>query len=120
MKHLHMTLAAISILLFTYRFALTLMQSSQLDKKWLKISPHIIDTFLLLLGVGLAVKLAINPLEYLWLAEKIIAIVLYIFTGYYTLKLARNRMMQVIGYLGAMGWVMLVVRIAMTKQTVFF
>jgi uncharacterized membrane protein SirB2 len=96
------------------------MQSSQLDKKWLKISPHIIDTFLLLLGVGLAVKLAINPLEYLWLAEKIIAIVLYIFTGYYTLKLARNRMMQVIGYLGAMGWVMLVIRIAMSKQTVFF
>jgi len=28
--------------------------------------------------------------------------------------------MQIIGYLGAMGWIMLVVRIAMTKQTVFF
>jgi uncharacterized membrane protein SirB2 len=114
-----MTLAAISILLFTYRFALTLMSSAQLDKKWLKISPHIIDTFLLLLGIGLAVKLAVNPLENLWLAEKILAIVFYIFTGYYTLKLARNRTMQVIGYLGAMGWIMLAVRIAMTKQTVF-
>jgi len=119
MKHLHMTLAAISIILFTYRFALTLLSSPQLDKKWLKISPHIIDTFLLLLGVGLAVKLAINPLEYLWLAEKILAIIFYIFTGYYTLKLARNRAMQIIGYLGAMGWVMLAVRVAMSKQTVF-
>ncbi|MBA6337859.1 SirB2 family protein [Colwellia sp. BRX8-7] len=119
MKHLHMTLAAISIILFTYRFALTLMNSAQLDKKWLKISPHIVDTFLLLLGVGLAVKLAINPIEYLWLGEKILAIIFYIFTGYYTLKLARNRMMQVIGYLVAMGWIMLVVRIATTKQTIF-
>ena len=119
MKHLHMTLAAITIILFTYRFALTLMNSAQLDKKWLKISPHIVDTFLLLLGVGMAVKLAINPLEYLWLAEKIIAIIFYIFTGYYTLKLARNRTMQVIGYLGAMGWIMLAIRVAMTKQTVF-
>ncbi|MFB0981706.1 MAG: SirB2 family protein [Alteromonadaceae bacterium] len=119
MKHLHMTLAAISIILLTYRFALTLMNSTKLDKKWLKISPHVVDTFLLLLGVGLAVKLAINPLDNLWLVEKIIAIVFYIFTGYYTLKLACNRAMQVIGYLGAMGWVMLVVRVAITKQTVF-
>jgi uncharacterized membrane protein SirB2 len=119
MKHLHMTLVAITIILFTYRFALTLMASSQLNKKWLKISPHIVDTFLLLLGVGLAVKLAINPLEQLWLAEKIIAIIFYIFTGYYTLKLARNRTMQVIGYLGAMSWLMLAVKIATTKQTVF-
>jgi len=95
------------------------MSSPQLDKKWLKISPHIIDTFLLTLGVGLAVKLAINPLEYLWLAEKILAIIFYIFTGYYTLKLARNRAMQIIGYLGAMGWVMLAVRVAMSKQAVF-
>jgi len=95
------------------------MSSPQLDKKWLKISPHIIDTFLLILGVGLAVKLAINPLEYLWLAEKILAIIFYIFTGYYTLKLARNRAMQIIGYLGAMGWVMLAVRVAMSKQAVF-
>jgi uncharacterized membrane protein SirB2 len=120
MKHLHMTLAAITIILFTYRFALTLMNSAQLDKKWLKILPHIIDTFLLLLGVGLAVKLAINPLEHLWLAEKIMAIVFYIFTGFYALKFARNRMMQVMGYLGAMGWIMLAVRIAMTKEAVFF
>jgi len=67
----------------------------------------------------LAVKLAINPLDNLWLIEKIMAIVFYIFTGYYTLKLARNRAMQIIGYLGAMGWIMLVVRVAMTKQTVF-
>ena len=119
MKHLHMTLAAISIILLTYRFALTLMNSTKLDKKWLKISPHVVDTFLLLLGVGLAVKLAINPLDNLWLVEKIMAIVFYIFTGYYTLKLARNRAMQIIGYLGAMGWIMLVVRVAMTKQTVF-
>jgi uncharacterized membrane protein SirB2 len=114
-----MTLALISIALFTLRFLWTLTSSAQLGKKWVKISPHIIDTFLLLLGVGMAVKLAINPLEQLWLAEKILAIFAYIFTGYFTLKLARNRVMQVIGYLGAMGWFMLVVRIAMSKETLF-
>ena len=119
LKHLHMTIAAISVLLFVFRFALTLVNSNKLTLKWLKIAPHIIDTLLLGLGIALAVKLSINPAEQLWLAEKLFAVVAYIFTGYYTLKLARNRTMQIIGFLGAMGWVMLVVRIAISKETVF-
>lgn len=114
-----MTLALISVLLFTYRFILTVMASEKLNQKWLKISPHIIDTFLLVIGISLAVKLHINPLEQLWLAEKILALFAYIFTGYYTLKLARNKAMQIFGYLGAMGWVMLMVRLAMTRETMF-
>lgn len=120
MKHLHMTLAAISVALFTLRFVWLLIGSRQLQKKWVKIAPHIIDTLVLLLGIGMAVKLAINPMEYPWLLEKILAVFAYIFTGYYTLKLARNNMMRVLGYLGALGWVMLIVRLAMTKEAMFF
>ncbi len=119
LKHLHMTIAVISILLFTFRFALTLANSNKLSLKWLKIAPHIIDTLLLGLGIALAIKLSINPAEQLWLTEKIFAVFAYIFTGYYTLKLARNRTMQIIGFLGAIGWVMLIVRIAISKETVF-
>ena len=91
-----------------------------MDQKWLKISPHIIDTFLLVIGISLAVKLHINPMEQLWLAEKLLALFAYIFTGYYTLKVARNRPMKILGFLGAMGWVMLIVRLAMTREAVFF
>ncbi|MEI6893115.1 MAG: SirB2 family protein [Colwellia sp.] len=120
MKHLHITLAVLSITLFTYRFILTMIASNKLERKWLKISPHLIDTLLLIVGVTLAVKLYINPLEQLWLAEKLLALIAYIFTGYYTLKLARNKPMQILGYLGAMGWVMLIVRLAMTRETIFF
>ena len=119
LKHLHMTVAVISILLFTFRFALTLVNSNKLSLKWLKIAPHIIDALLLGLGIALSIKLAINPAEQLWLAEKLLAVFAYIFTGYYTLKLARNRTMQIIGFLGAIGWVMLIVRIAISKETVF-
>lgn len=120
MKHLHMTLVLLSVALFTLRFIWLLKGSTNLNKKWVKIAPHIIDTFLLLLGIGLAVKLSINPMEQLWLGEKILAIVAYIFTGYYTLKLAKNNTMRIIGYLGALGWIMLVVKIATTKQGIFF
>lgn len=119
-KHLHMTIAVISVALFTLRFAWLLLGSSHLDKKWVKIAPHVIDTLLLLIGITMAVKLSINPLEQLWLGEKLIALIAYIFTGYYALKLAKNRPMQIFGYLGAIGWFMLIVRIAITKETLFF
>ncbi len=115
-----MTLAVISVSFFTLRFFWMLTQSANLQAKWAKISPHIIDTLLLGLGVVMAVQYSINPLEQLWLAEKILAVFAYVFTGYYTLKLARNKTMQIIGYLGAMGWVMLIVRLAMTREPLFF
>lgn len=114
-----MLLAAISVALFTFRFILLLLESKKLNAKWLKVSPHVIDTLLLIVGIVMAVKLSINPMEQLWLAEKLLGIAAYIFTGYYTLKLARNRMMQIIGYLGAIGWMMLVVRLAMTREVLF-
>jgi len=118
-KHLHITLAVISISLFTLRFAWLMLNSQQLNRKWVKITPHIIDTLLIIIGVMMVVQLSINPLEQLWLAEKMLALIAYIFTGVYTLKFARNRMMKIIGYLGAMGWIMLIVRIAITKETMF-
>lgn len=119
-KHLHMTLAAISVGLFTLRFIWLMINSTKLQAKWVKITPHIIDTLLLTIGVMMAVQYSINPLEQLWLGEKLLAMIAYIFTGYYTLKLARNKSMQIIGYLGAMGWVMLIVRLAMTREPLFF
>ena len=118
-KHLHMTLAVISIILFTLRFVWTIANSPRLQAKWIKITPHIIDTLLLTFGVVMAVQYSINPVEQLWLGEKLLAVAAYIFTGYFTLKLARNKPMQIIGYLGAMGWVMLIVRLAMTREPLF-
>lgn len=120
MKHLHMTLAVLSVSLFTLRFIWTLMNSAQLEKKWVKISPHIIDTLLLLAGVAMWVSLALNPLEQMWFAEKLLGVIAYIATGIYTLKFARNNMLKVFGYLGAIGWVMLIVRVAITKQPLLF
>ncbi|WP_448550353.1 SirB2 family protein [Thalassotalea fusca] len=119
-KHLHMTAALLSVLLFTLRFAWTLVGSEQLNKKWVKILPHVIDTCLLIFGLVLMMKLALNPFEQLWLGEKLLAVIAYIFTGYYALKLARTRMMQVVGFVGALGWVVLVVKLAMTKTPILF
>ncbi|MGH1390574.1 MAG: SirB2 family protein [Aeromonas jandaei] len=86
LKHLHMTLALVSLLLFAYRWSLALSGSARLQQKWLKILPHINDTFLLLLGVLLAVALQLSPGQQPWLLAKLIALVLYIGLGVMALK----------------------------------
>ncbi|WP_429022481.1 SirB2 family protein [Aeromonas allosaccharophila] len=85
-KHLHMTLALVSLLLFIYRWSLALVGSDRLQQKWLKILPHINDTFLLLFGVLLAVALQLSPGQQPWLMAKLIALVLYIGLGVMALK----------------------------------
>lgn len=86
LKHLHMTLALVSLLLFAYRWSLALSGRARLQQKWLKILPHINDTFLLLLGVLLAVALQLSPGQQPWLLAKLIALVLYIGLGVMALK----------------------------------
>ena len=120
LKNIHMSLAAISVALFCLRFALLMTNANLLKNRWLKVVPHIIDTVLLLIGLVMMVKLALYPGQVDWMSEKLIAVVAYIFTGYYTLKLARNNMMRIFGFLGALGWIILVARIAMTKQNFLF
>ncbi|MGL5845005.1 MAG: SirB2 family protein [Aeromonas veronii] len=85
-KHLHMTLALVSLLLFIYRWSLALAGSDRLQQKWLKTLPHINDTFLLLFGVLLAVALQLSPGQQPWLMAKLIALVLYIGLGVMALK----------------------------------
>lgn len=85
-KHLHMTLALASLLLFIYRWSLALAGSDRLQQKWLKILPHINDTFLLLFGVLLAVALQLSPGQQPWLMAKLMALVLYIGLGVMALK----------------------------------
>ncbi|TKB44146.1 SirB2 family protein [Thalassotalea mangrovi] len=118
-KSAHFTLAMISILLFSYRFVLLMRNPKKLSQKWLKILPHVIDTILLLTGITLMVSLSLYPGEHDWMLEKLLALVAYIFTGFYTLKWARTDAMKYLGYLGALGWFILIIKLAMTHQTMF-
>ncbi|MGL4249524.1 MAG: SirB2 family protein [Aeromonas sp.] len=86
LKHLHMTLAMVSLLLFLYRWALALAGSARLQQKWLKILPHINDTFLLLFGILLAVTLQMSLGQQPWLMAKLIALLCYIGLGVMALK----------------------------------
>jgi uncharacterized membrane protein SirB2 len=85
LKHIHMTLAIITLLGFLFRSALLFKQSPMLQKKWLKITPHIVDTLLLATGITLWATwygAVFQP----WIIAKLIMIVLYIGFGIVTFK----------------------------------
>lgn len=90
LKHLHATLATVSLLLFIYRWGLSLNHSPRLAQKWLKVLPHINDTALLALGLGLAFMLQLSPSQQPWLLAKLIALVGYIVLGAMALKMAKT------------------------------
>lgn len=91
-KHLHMTAAALSITLFVIRAWWSVRESPQLNARWVKVLPHLIDTALLGLGVTLIVLLSVWPWQLPWLSAKLLALLAYIGIG--TLAIKRGKTPQ--------------------------
>jgi uncharacterized membrane protein SirB2 len=60
-RNLHVALAYLTVVGFVARALLGFVQSPLRELRWVRITPHVIDTLLLALGVVLAVELAISP-----------------------------------------------------------
>jgi uncharacterized membrane protein SirB2 len=119
-KHTHLTAIALSVVLFLLRFVLNAMQSPMLQKKWLKILPHIVDTVLLVSAATLCVLLKQFPFVDAWVTEKLLALVMYIFMVTLALKLGRTGFMRGIGLVGALSWIAYAGMVAVSKQPILF
>lgn len=115
-KHTHMMFIALSVIFFIVRFVLHLRQSPIMEKKFVKVAPHIIDTFLLLSGITLCFMIQQFPMVDQWLTEKIICVVAYIVLGFMALKSNRNKLFKFFAFLGAIGWLVLAAKLAVFKQ----
>lgn len=119
LKHSHMLFAMLSVLLLVVRFALLSKGSALLQTKFLKIVPHVVDTLLLLSAVSLMMTLSQYPISTPWLTDKVVGVAAYILMGVVALK-GRTPMLRIMAFLGALGWLSLVVRVAITKTPVLF
>ncbi len=117
-KHLHLLLVALSVSLLFIRFALLLKDSALLQRKFFKIAPHVVDTFLLLSAVALMLTIRQYPFVDPWLTEKVIALFAYIALGFSALK-GRTVAIRWLSFLGALGWLGLMIRVALSKQPLF-
>ncbi|MEX5746673.1 SirB2 family protein [Massilia sp. X63] len=116
LKHLHITFAALSGLLFLVRGIWMLRASPLLQQRWVKIVPHVIDTLLLASAIGLAVWSHQYPGPMPWLTAKVVALVAYIVLGTIALKRGRTRQAQVLAFAGALLCFAYIVAVALTKN----
>ncbi len=115
LKHAHMTLAFISIVLFIIRGGAKICQSTRLKQRWLKIVPHILDSLLLLSGIALTSIIAQYPISDHWLTVKMLLLVGYIVLGMKTMK-STQLMQQRTYFAAALCCVLLLVMVATTQH----
>ncbi|MFT6991788.1 MAG: putative membrane protein SirB2 [Paraglaciecola sp.] len=119
-KHLHLTAIVLSVLLFLLRFVLNATQSPMLQHKWLKILPHVVDTFLVVSAAILCAMLKQYPFVDAWVTEKLLSLVMYVFMVTLALKLGRSSFMRGIGLVGALSWIAYAGMVAVSKQAMLF
>ena len=97
-KHAHMMFAVISGLFFLVRGCWMMMDSSMLQKKWVKILPHVNDTLLLICAIVLCIMLQQYPLQQSWLTVKVVALIAYILLGVVALKRGKTKAIRVVAF----------------------
>lgn len=99
-KYLHMSCAALSITLFALRGSLQLAGVDWRRSRLLRVTPHLIDTVLLLAAVRMTMLLSMYPFTASWLTAKLLALVAYVLFGKQALR-RDNSVARTAGFLFA-------------------
>lgn len=113
LKHLHVSMAALSILGFALRGLWAWRAPRLLQRKPVRIVPHVIDTLLLLAAIGLLFAYGWNPFAHGWLNAKIGLLLAYIALGMVALKPRYGAGVRVPAFLAALAvfaWIVVIAR----------
>ncbi len=120
LKTIHVASVILSITGYVIRGIWMIIESPWLQKKWVKVAPHIIDTMLLASAIALAVQIQQYPFVHGWLTAKVLALVAYIVVGAIGLKYGRTKKIRIAAWLAAMGIFLYIVSVALTHRTIPF
>jgi len=115
-KVIHISCAALSISGFLSRSWLKLNAPQQLRKRWLRITPHIIDTLLLASAIVLVIQTRQYPFASAWVTAKLLMLLVYIGFGLLTLRFARTPAQTLAGLVGASLSFSYIIAVALTRQ----
>jgi uncharacterized membrane protein SirB2 len=116
LKHVHMGTVALSFVLFFLRGIWSLRASYILQRRWVKVVPHVVDTVLLVSAIALAWAMSISPLNAPWLLAKIVALIVYVFLGFVAIDFARRYYVRLLFWLAAQAVFLYIVAVAFTKE----
>jgi uncharacterized membrane protein SirB2 len=116
LKTIHVTFVALSFAGFFIRGIWMLRGSPVLQQRWVKITPQLVDTVLLVSAIILAVQLRFSPMEQPWLMVKIIALLAYIAVGLVALRFGRTKRTRLIAWLLGLVIFLYIVSVALSKS----
>ncbi len=120
LKHLHVTCVVLSISGFLVRGVWMMQESPWLQKKWVRVAPHVIDTILLGSAILLAMQIQQYPFVQNWLTAKVLALIAYIVIGAIGLKYGRTKKIRIAAWLVAIAIFVYIVLVALTHQVLPF
>lgn len=120
LKLIHVSSVILSYLLFLTRGIWMIRASAQLQQRWVKIMPHVIDTVLLVSAIMLAVLIQQNPLVNFWLTAKIVGLLVYIGLGMVALRFGKTRAVKISAWIMAQITFIYIVLVALTKNPTIF
>ena len=118
-KHVHLAAIATSITLFVVRAFWMAFASARLERRWVRVVPHVVDTLLLLSGVYLAWQIGAEGVRG-WLPAKIGGLVLYIVLGAVALRRGRTRGVRIAAAVAAVVTFAWIASVALTKSPLGF
>ena len=120
LKQLHVTCVVLSISGFLVRGVWMIRESPWLQKKWVRVAPHIIDTILLVSAILLAIQIQQYPFVQNWLTAKVLALIAYIVIGAIGIKYGSTKKIRVSAWLVAIAIFLYIVLVAFTHQVLPF
>ena len=112
----HVGTVFISIAGFFARGIWMMQSSPLLQRRWIKIVPHINDTFLLVSAIALVVLTSQYPGPAAWINAKIIALVAYIVLGIIALNRGKTMQIRVLAWCSALVVYAYMVAVALSKS----
>lgn len=114
-KIIHVSSVIFSFIGFFIRGILMIKESELLQAKFTKITPHIIDTVLLISAIILATLSSQYPITHNWLSAKVIGLLIYIGLGLWAFRFGKTKQQKIIGWIGALIVFVLIIITAVIK-----
>ena len=111
----HVALAVTSPVLLSVRVGRSL-RGRDPAQGGLRVTAHVVDTLLLLAGLGLAVLIRQYPFVNGWLTAKVLALIAYIGVGHTAVRHARSRSVALVAWLVALALVAYIYAVAVTRD----
>jgi uncharacterized membrane protein SirB2 len=116
LKLTHVTCVVLSYAGFLLRGIWMIRDSRMLERRWVRVLPHVVDTVLLASAIALAVMLKQYPLAEPWLTAKVAGLALYIALGMVALRQGAARRVRMGAWIMAQAVFLYIVAVALTRS----